>query len=358
LETKRFIGNDTTRLFARIRRELGPDAVILSTRSLHREGATSLIEIIAAPPPEPADALPLHLQQALLQEALRRVETAPGVTIADLDELAAAERDASPPPPPAFTPAPPSPLPTREGAIIAAYCALGWDAPAARAVLDAAPAARDAREALETWLSGCIAAYPPEGATALVTIQGPEGSGRSTALLKMALDCADAGRPAALVAADSARAGAHAAIRACADALDLPCHDVFAPADLVRVTARAPRGTCLFVDCPAGAWVPPPIPGVAHFAYLAIPAHWHPAAFRAAIEELPLARFSGAVLAATDLAPSLAGALQLLAESGLGLAFLSSGRDIAQGIALADPAAIAASLFAAPVDWQPLAATA
>lgn len=347
METKRFIGNDTTRLFARIRRELGPDAVILSTRSLHREGAPPLVEIIAAPAAEPAEPLPLHLQQAVLEGALRRVETAPGITVADLEELAAAE----PRPPvrePRFRPADPGPLPSPEEAILQAFLALGWDEAPARTVLEAAPAARTPAAALERWLLASPAAYPPEGQAAIVTIQGPEGSGRTTALLKMALDCADAGRAAILIAADSARAGAHDAIRACADALGLPAHDAYAPGDLVRAASRAPRGACLFVDTPAGPWAPPPIPGVAHFPYLAIPAHWHPAAARAALQELPLARFAGAIITAADLAPSLAAALQILSESALGLAFLSDGRDIAAGITVADPAAIAASLFPAP----------
>jgi flagellar biosynthesis protein FlhF len=359
LETKRFIGNDTTRLFARIRRELGPDAVILSTRSIHREGAAPLVEILAAPADASADALPLHLQQIVLEEAIRRAETAPGVTVADLEELAAAEAPASPPRErTAFEPAPPTPLLSPGDEVVEALARLGWDRATARLVADAAPAARDPREALEHWLHACPAVYPGEGATALVTIQGAEGSGRTTALLKMALDCADAGRPAVLVAADSARAGAHDAVRACADALGLPFHDAFGPGDLVRAVSRAPRGACLFVDCPAGSWTPPPIPGVAHFAYLALPAHWQPAATRAAIQDLPLARFSGAVPTGVDLAPSLAGALELLAETGLGLAFLSAGRDIAAGIVVADPAAIAAAIFPAPSPAARLAASA
>ncbi len=360
METKRFIGNDTTRLFARIRRELGPDAVILSTRTLHREGASPLVEIIAAPPQaaSTAEPLPLHLQQTVLEEALRRVETAPGVTIADLEDLAAATAPPgmppAPTPAPTFTPAPPAPLPTRESRLLAALTDLGWDEAAARAVINAAPAAAEPRALVAAWLDGCLASYPPDGATALISMQGPEGSGRTTALLKMALDCADAGRPAILVAADGARAGAHDAIRACAEALGIPSHEVFRPGDLVRVVSRAPRGTCLFVDCPPGAWAPPPIPGVAHFAYLVIPAHWQPAAIRPALEPLPLARFSGAVITGVDLAPSLAPALGILAESGLGLAFLSAGRDIARGIDIVEPATIAADLFPA----SPLAAIA
>ena len=50
METKRFIGNDMTRLYEKVRREFGSDAVIVRTRTLLRDGAEPLIEIVAAPP--------------------------------------------------------------------------------------------------------------------------------------------------------------------------------------------------------------------------------------------------------------------------------------------------------------------
>ena len=50
MEPKRFIGNDMTRLYEKVRREFGPDAVIVRTRTLLRDGADPLIEILAAPP--------------------------------------------------------------------------------------------------------------------------------------------------------------------------------------------------------------------------------------------------------------------------------------------------------------------
>ena len=55
--------------------------------------------------------------------------------------------------------------------------------------------------------------------------------------------------------------------------------------------------------------------------------------------------FSGAVLTFTDLAPDLSPALSLAIEAGLGLAFLSSGRDVGAGIVAADPRSLASGIF-------------
>ena len=70
---------------------------------------------------------------------------------------------------------------------------------------------------------------------------------------------------------------------------------------------------------------------------------------RGAIEQLAgsfeTEAFSGAVLTFTDLAPDLSPALSLAIETGLGLAFLSSGRDVGAGIIAADPQSLASGIF-------------
>ena len=96
METKRFIGNDMARIFARVRRELGPDAVIVQTRSLLRDGADPLIEVLAAPTAGGEDALTLALQRALVQGSLEHVEApaaSRGLTIGDLEDIATRERE-------------------------------------------------------------------------------------------------------------------------------------------------------------------------------------------------------------------------------------------------------------------------
>ncbi|MGE5594403.1 MAG: hypothetical protein ACM3S1_00040, partial [Hyphomicrobiales bacterium] len=91
METKRFIGNDMRRLYERVRDEFGPDAIIVRTRSLLREGAEPLIELVAAPPPAEPE-LALDLQWKMVDGALGRLQIArPQATIGDLEDLAARE---------------------------------------------------------------------------------------------------------------------------------------------------------------------------------------------------------------------------------------------------------------------------
>ena len=404
METKRYIGNDTTRIFARVRRELGPDAVIVRTRSLLREGAEPLIEVLAAAPAgDPG--ISLDLQHALIEGALAHAEyDGRPLTVGDLEDLAARET-AAPSPSPAFSredpeplappswlegyvhaptsgPAPflppdagPPPAPvewsprpriiTRESAPLApaevpgrlrsfapvepgaagALVAAGFSAEAARTAAVSAPASVDPASALEAALAAHDAAYPGEGRTALITIQGPAGSGRTTALMRMALDCADAGRPALLVAADTSHTGGPAQVHAYAEAIGIPVFDAFSARELVDAVSAAPRGACIFVDVPPGRWTPPPLPGVEHFSYLALPAHWDAAALASQVSGLSAHGFAGAILTHTDLAAGLAPVLSMVIESGLGLAFLSSGRDVATGIEVADPLTLASGVF-------------
>lgn len=441
METKRFIGNDMARIFARVHRELGPDAVIVQTRSLLRDGADPLIEVLAAPTAGGDDALTLALQRVLVQGSLEHVEApaaSRGLTIGDLEDIATREReedetlrefdraytsgaaapqpewlegfvstansgmpahlaallhddpleeyepasalppfdapDAAPPPPLEWSPRPrivtrnrpaqSEPAPGRErqpeapaataqarrfqpvepgvaGALIAA----GFSPLAAGAITGAAPGIHDPQEALATALLAARVEYPVENRTAIISIQGAPGSGRTTALMRMALDCSDSGRETVLVAADSSHAGARAQVHAYGDAIGLPVLDAFAPKDLVAAVTRAPKGACIFVDAPAGRWLPPPIPGVAHFVYIAVPAHWQSPVLHAELGAFEPAHCAGAILTGTDLATSLTPALSLLVESQLGVAFLSSGRDVGTGITVAEPFTLASGVF-------------
>ncbi len=428
METKRFIGNDMTRIFARVRRELGPDAVIVQTRSLLRDGADPLIEVLAAPGGG-EQSLPLELQRLMTEGALARVETsgpAP-LTVGDLEDLAARDdayarafdeldRTAGdvepstpewlegfvpaapaparfdveefddalhsedtigpfdapvvPPPPPVqwsprprivtrSAPAEPAPLPRPaepaaampralerpERGVAGELVTAGLSRNAAHLVARHAAAGATAEDALREYLASAHLAYPSDGRTAIVTIQGAEGSGRTTALMRMALDCADSGREAVLVAADSAHAGGRAQLHAYGEALGLPVFDAFGPQDVIRAVTRAPKGACVFVDVPAGRWSPPPMPGVEHFVYLAVPAHWSAGATAVALAEFDPATCAGVVITGGDLATELTPAISLAVESQLGIAFLSSGRDIATGITVADPFTLASGVF-------------
>ncbi len=235
-----------------------------------------------------------------------------------------------------------------EPGVAGSLIAAGFSANAANLVGGAAGGVGNPVDALSAALEAARVEYPVENRTAIITIQGAPGSGRTTALMRMALDCADSGREAILVAADSSHAGGRAQVHAYGEAIGLAVFDAFSPKDLVSSVSRAPKGACVFIDVPAGRWNPPPLPGIAHFVYLAVPAHWQPAAIEAELSEFDSSSCSGAILTGTDLATSLTPALSLLVESQLGVAFLSSGRDVATGIGIADPITLASGVFTTP----------
>jgi flagellar biosynthesis GTPase FlhF len=232
-----------------------------------------------------------------------------------------------------------------EPGIAGRLLAAGLSPQAARLVALGAGIEADPEAALGAALAGGRLDYPVDNRTAIITIQGAPGSGRTTALMRMALDCADSGREAILVAADSAHTGGRAQIHGYGEAIGLPVFDAFSPKDLVAAVTRAPKGACVFVDVPAGRWSPPPIPGVQHFVYLAVPAHWQQSALEAELAEFDPQHCAGAVVTGTDLATGLAPALSTVIEAGLGAAFLPSGRDVGTGIAVADPFTLASGVF-------------
>jgi len=460
LETKRFIGNDMPRIYARVRSEFGPDAVIVETRSLLREGAEPLIEVMAAPPDyEPA--LPLDLQRALIDGALGRVEpTRRPVTVGDLEDIVQREADdaqeevkrrdrrdrdfaaldavqetreapewlqgfvgnaparpetnvkelperwsddeddefgatrsldAEPGPVrfPSLSDVPDEPVPSSDWAsrprpaivtrrrerqdpgeaqpaahrprhragsdgqtaadsLVAELMDAGLSHRAA-AMIAAAGGTGPAVDRLAQLLTERPVSYPDESRTAVLTIQGAAGSGRTTALMRMALDCADSGREAILVAADGSHVAGREQVHAYGEAIGLPVVDVFDVQQMRAAILKARRGACLFTDVPPGPWQDPALPAVGQSAYLALPAHWQADALEAAIapllERSTQAPFAGAVLTFTDLATDLSPVLSLVVTSSLGVAFLSSGRNVSAGIGLADPSELASGIF-------------
>lgn len=414
MEPKRFIGSDLRRLYDRIRRELGPDAMVIRTRSLMREGADPLTEILAAAP-EGLPGLPLESQQTILQSLLARLEAEPRpLTVGDLEDLAArdaldqalpaasppepeSEAEAAPdtdwltgfvpgapaaaedieaasanhafslppgeqaPPPVEWAPRP-DPLDFRHTrsnesaqasarsgdstpALIDSLVAAGLSPGAARVVFESASWESDHRRAVAATLEQRRVRYPDEAATAIITIQGPVGAGKTTALVRMALDCLDAGREALLVAADTAHVGAREQVHAYAEATGIPVADAFDQREIAKLVAKARRGTCVFVDLPAGEWQAPRTSHAPAFNYLALPAHWEITALGAALAPFQVASFAGCVLTFSDLVTGLSPVLSAAIESRLGIAFISSGRDVSSGISVADPLTLASGMF-------------
>lgn len=422
MEPKRYIGNDLARIYQRVRRELGPDAVIVETRSLLREGAEALIELLAYGPDD--ENLSLELQQQLVSGVLGRVERQSPLprTVGDLEDLAAREFDFSeerrsrgesflaeqpaelpewlegfvehapsapggeagpawdaleelPPlrfaprpvarakqPPLTVAPAASAPLPSLESQVtpivgrfapsppaLGGYLtAAGLSQAAALAVEPFALPGRSMEEALGESLAALPVAYPDERRTSIISIQGAAGSGRTTALIRMALDCADSGRAAVLVAADSSRIAAREQIHAYGEALGLQVLDAYSHQELVQSVTAAPRGACLFIDVPAGVWQAPAVPSAEHFAYLAVPTHWQAQALASSLAVFPPSTFAGVVLTFTDVSGAFAPALSVALERQIGVAFLSSSRDVSTGIGVADLFTLASGIFTTP----------
>ncbi|MGH2633186.1 MAG: hypothetical protein ACRDG3_07235, partial [Tepidiformaceae bacterium] len=219
----------------------------------------------------------------------------------------------------------------------------------AAAMVAAAEGDGPAVDRLAQVLGGRPVSYPDETRTAVLSIQGAAGSGRTTALMRMALDCADSGREAILIAADGSHVAGREQVHAYGEAIGLPVVDVFDMQQMRSAILKARRGACLFVDVPAGAWQEPSMPGIGQSAYVALPAHWQAGSLETALtpllERSMQAPFAGAVVTFTDVSTDLSPALSLVVTSLLGVAFLSSGRDVGAGIGLADPSALASGIF-------------
>lgn len=367
MDAKRYIGSDLTRLFTRVERELGPDAVIVRTRTLLRDGGPPLIEVVAAPGPGHAD---LELASAVTDSIIQRVTAIdPNLTVGELEDIIARESAALegeekaeggeggeplPSAPPEGAPSPratEAPLPMRlafeppseRRPLAEALRASGFTPAAAEAVARLAAGAADVEEAVAASLAALEVRFPPEEETALLTMAGGPASGRTSALVRLALDCVDAGRPAVLVAADWERAGAFAQLQAYARALGIRLMDGRDTQAVAKAVSRARPGTCFFVDTPVGGWNGAP-PGAMVYRYLVIPAHWHPAALRTLVAPHIRGRLAGVALTFVDAATDLSPALSLAFEAGAGIAFLCSGRDIASGVRDADPRALASGI--------------
>lgn len=411
METKRFIGSDLRRLYARVRDEFGPDAIIVRTRSLTRDGAEPLVELVAAPP-HAEHELSLEFQWRLLEGAVSRLQYIdPHATVGDLEDMLAREEAAvdgaedapadpltgdwfegfvagdvpaqppaqarepelvrlpapravpfgpleaieDEPPPPndwASRPRPaipvfervPRPALGRSPSLRDRLTEAGLSQPAADAVVRLARRESDPVRALAIALDAREATYPDESQTALITIDGPAQAGRTSALLRMALDCADAGREAILVAADTSRESARAELHAGGRRLRIPVVDAASPGELRLLAARSNPGACLFVDTPAGLFEPPRTTAV-HYSYLALPAGRGREEFEHELEPFLGSRFAGCVITEVDRATDLSPVISTVVSLGLGVAFLSSGTDITTGVRVPDSIELASGIF-------------
>jgi flagellar biosynthesis GTPase FlhF len=236
------------------------------------------------------------------------------------------------------------PEPEPEPTLAEGLEAAGLSSKAARLVEAGAPAEADPERALTAHLARLLAQYPDERQTAIVTIDGARGAGRTTALLRMALDCSEAGRAAVLVAADGAHPGTVDRIARYADAMGLPWFEAPDDRTLLRVLRKQGRGTCLFVDTAPG-WTAPPTAVAPQFTYLALPANRRAPVSWDRPGAMHEGHFSGVIPTFADTVTDLTPVVSTAIESGLGIAFLSSGSDISTGIEVASFSAMASGIL-------------
>lgn len=417
METKRFVGNDVIRLYDRVRREFGADAVIVRTRTLMREGAAPLVELTAGPAPLVGERIPLSTQEGVLQGALGRLEEEqPGLTVGQLEdrlfrsdgtgagaaplapdedlaawvESFATDRAASQPsgygsnpgtrlrlqpleempptevPQPAWAPrerpavlAHPHNEAVRKDAVIelsarraqpdratlaAELQNLGFGPRAAQMIAENTRSL-SVRGAVAEFLAQRPVRNPDDGRTSLITVEGIAGSGRTTALMKMAVECLDGGTPAVLVAADESRRDE---VYAFGVVLGLPVYDATDADDVALVMNAVPEGACVFADVPPGRWHAPQLAAGTHYAYLAIPADRNPRALTLALAGMNAREFAGGLLTFTDAAANVNPGLSLVIEAGLGVAFMSDGSDVSTGIRVTDASMLASGILTTP----------
>lgn len=216
MQTRIFTGPDRDAAVARLRAELGDDAIILD---------------IDAPPGGPV-----------------RVVAAPGEPAAEAPSRAqagAARPSAAPPADPGRAPAARSALATL----------------LARHNVPPALAARMLRsefagDALATSLPAALAAnlefarLPVGAAASRILVAGPAGAGKTATCAKLAARILLAGGQACLASTDDWRVGGAEQLRRYAEAMGCAFEEATKPDDLSTLAGRLPAGTTLVVDTP------------------------------------------------------------------------------------------------------------
>lgn len=214
MNVKIFSGSTTAEALQAVRRELGPEAVVLETR----RGATGIEVLAAAERPGPRTARPV-ITPAESPAAARLADdlAAQGFSIVFAERIAAA-----------------------------AQCNLD-----AQQLEDRAQALAYARELIAHWLP--IAA--PEQATArgarVLALVGPSGVGKTTTIAKLAArERLASGRTVVLASCDTRRLGGMEALAAYARVLDVPFQEVQGARDLQRGRDLAGKHGTLYLDTP------------------------------------------------------------------------------------------------------------
>ncbi len=326
MSVRTFVAPNARAGLARIRAELGDDAVVLSTRP-HPQGVELLASAygdLAAPPAEPADAA---ASSRILAE-LGRLRGLLQNQLAGFAWSAARRRD-----------------PARV-AILQTLFAAGFGGALARTLAARLPRELEG-EAGRRWLRQVLIRNLPltpadadpaarGGAWALV---GSTGSGKTTTLAKLAARGVDAHGPqkVVLVAADAYRIGAEAQLRVYADLLGIALHVARDADSLARLLPGLAAYRLILIDTAGFAPADPRAQatqqldalGVRRLAVLA-------AGQQGAAIEQALTRFghgaAGCILTKLDEAPQPGAALDALIRHRLSLAYVTGGQRVPEDL--------------------------
>ncbi len=276
---KRFVGASVSEVYAMVRAELGPDALILDQRS-----AGGKVEVLAG-----YDAGEGHSAR------------------------------------------------TRER-VVTRLRELGFSNAVVRRLPGGMGGVRDVEQALGR-LIPCTP--PPQPLCGRYRLLGPPGAGKTTALIKlMAARVLRYGRFGTLmVGTDRSRLAGCEQLASSAELLGVEYVEC-APGSLSRTLDKCRHMQLVLIDAPGirGAGVPEPVPEVQDL--LTVPAMWQGAALARLRDALHGHPLRGVVLTHTDQAVSLAECANVLTEWQLPLWWTGHGGDLAAELEAADPATL------------------
>ncbi len=327
---KRFRSSNVRDALAAVRKELGPDALVLSTSMVPAEGWRGLmggrdVEITAAAEREPSATRP--------EASARRHQ---------------------------------EPADAGTATIAAQLVATGLDRAMADAIAASIPAS-GRRGASPTRLRDALAARlrdlaaTDDGFARAEVFIGPPGAGKTTTIAKIAAqERARGGARLGLVAADGFRIGAVEQLRTYADILDAPFR-VARTADDLHSALLDRHGSPVLVDTAGRSPTDDAsrdlfrVLGRARGVrtHLVLPADTSPAAARRILDGYADARPSRLILTKLDEAESLSPLVTLLHERQLPISYLGTGQRVPEDLNRATGALLAASVLGESSPFPP-----
>jgi len=358
MHLKWFKGRAFTDVMRRVREELGPEAVILHSRSVHPWGPLRLlggsrVEILAA----------VDRPEAPATQAMPHIPPAAPSSLDGLRSELAALRSV-------FVRAAGGGLvPAVLGPLYEHLLAGGMDPALAVRILGSVPAHKLEQEiadmatyrAVEEELASLIAVSTCAAVSGplRVAFVGPSGAGKTTTLAKMAAREQITGGSVAIVNADGAGFGGHGPLEPFAVHLDVPYVLVLTPEELAAPLPVPERRGCVLIDTPGIALEDRQgierlddmlEAALADEVHLVLSATTKTPDIRAALRAFKPLGVTHLLFTHLDETASCASVINACVESGLPLSYVGTGRGIPGDLDPADPRRIARrTLQGAPI---------